>query len=184
MSNKLYLSNGMYTIVDPQDFLYFKNSPCHAGSYIRKDGSIRWFAWYRDSNGITTNLGRAIIINQGIIIGKLHVDHKDGNGLNNLRSNLRVATVGQNASNRDMNHYNKSGYKGVSWCTSRNKWRAYISYKDKTINLGSFNLAVSAAIKYNEFAKFYFGQFAWLNIIPEPPYIGPHEQNCGCYKCQ
>lgn len=69
----------------------------------------------------------------------LEVDHIDGNGLNNRRTNLRTASDGENARNRRKPHSNTSGFKGVSWFKGRNKWRAQIKMEGRSIHLGLFD---------------------------------------------
>jgi hypothetical protein len=94
------------------------------------------------------------------------VDHKDGNGLNCLDSNLRDATRSQNSSNR---HYvNSTGYRGVvrqQRCVT-NPFAAQIDYEGKNHYLGSFRTAMEAGIRYNIEAIRVFGEFAILNQIP------------------
>ncbi len=53
-------------------------------------------------------------------------DHINGNGLDNRRSNLRYATVSQNAQNSGFRANNTSGVRGVCWDTARQKWIAQI----------------------------------------------------------
>lgn len=63
----------------------------------------------------------------------LEVDHRDGDHLNNRRSNLRVATHRQNQENRRTHAKNTSGYRGVSWSESRQRWEVYctVNYRRK-----------------------------------------------------
>lgn len=91
------------------------------------------------------------------------IDHKDGNGLNNVRSNLRDASSGQNNFNVGITKRNKSGYKGVYGY--RGKYVACIRKSGKLIHGGSFVTAIDAAKKYNELAIEHHGEFAWLNKI-------------------
>jgi HNH endonuclease len=88
------------------------------------------------------------------------VDHVDGNGLNNRRSNLRLATAVQNQRNRRKQKNNKSGYKGVS--LSGNKWAAQIKSSDGVIHLGTFLTPELAYEAYCEAARKYHGEFARL----------------------
>lgn len=92
-----------------------------------------------------------------------HVDHMDGNGLNNRRFNLRIATPYQN-------HLNKSGrgtshFRGVSYNKDNNKWAVQIHYDDLSSHLGVYDDEITAAQVYDaaarefldvEFVKFNF----------------------------
>lgn len=91
------------------------------------------------------------------------IDHIDGNTLNNQKNNLRVCTFTQNAQNKKKQRNNKSGYKGVD--VHRNKWRATIAVKRKTINIGIYKTPVAAARAYNKKALELFGEFARLNNV-------------------
>jgi hypothetical protein len=97
----------------------------------------------------------------------IKVDHKDGNGLNNMRSNLRIANESQNGANRrkEPSGIRSSFFKGVSWCPKTRAWRAGIQKNKQTIHLGSFNNERHAARAYNFAATALFGRFAKLNEI-------------------
>lgn len=93
------------------------------------------------------------------------VDHKDRNGLNNVRSNLRLATVRQNQGNSGLRITNSSGYKGVHWSKNKNRWVAQIrSGGSKKKSLGCYSTAEEAAKAYDRAAIKEFGEFAWLNF--------------------
>lgn len=79
------------------------------------------------------------------------VDHIDRNGLNNLRSNLRIVTQRHNI-------WNKSGsgaspFKGV-W-RKRNKWAAAITIEGVARRLGVFDTPHDAAVAFDEAALFF-----------------------------
>lgn len=73
------------------------------------------------------------------------VDHIDRNGLNNTRANLRWVTRTENIWNRGMHKSNTSGYKGVSYNKSREKYSAYITVEGKRKHLGYFTSVENAA---------------------------------------
>jgi hypothetical protein len=89
----------------------------------------------------------------------LHVDHKDGDGLNNRRSNLRVATVAQNARNRATRRDSSSGVKGVYFDKDRLRWRAAICVAGKITFLGSFSSLEAAAAAYADASARLHGEF-------------------------
>jgi len=93
------------------------------------------------------------------------IDHIDGNPKNNKWSNLRLATNTQNSRNSGKPKNNTSGFKGVSFVSRLNKYRATIMVNRKSIHLGCFSDVKDAALAYNEAAKSYFGEFALLNTI-------------------
>jgi len=92
-------------------------------------------------------------------------DHKDRNTLNNRKLNLRVANRSQQSMNARISKNNKSGYKGVSWCTAKSRWAVYIGKNSKGKFLGYYDDPRDAAVVYNNAASKYYGEFAVLNAI-------------------
>jgi len=92
------------------------------------------------------------------------VDHRNGDGLDNRRSNLRLATSGQNNTNTRNRSDNTSGYRGVTWDATRQLWSARLSEAGKTINLGRYPTAEAAARAYDIGAIKLYGDFARLNF--------------------
>lgn len=100
----------------------------------------------------------------GLIEDKPEVDHQDGDGLNNCRSdNLRISTVSQNRANRKVGKSNKLGIKGVSYRPANRKFRAGINANKRHIHLGHFDTAAEASAAYDTAALRLFGEFAVLN---------------------
>lgn len=91
-------------------------------------------------------------------------DHKDQNGLNNRRDNLRPADKGQNSANVGRRADNTSGYKGVGWHRPSGKWSARIAVDGKRRHLGRFADPIEAAKAYDRAALVAFGEFAVLNF--------------------
>lgn len=93
------------------------------------------------------------------------VDHIDGDGLNNRRSNLRICNQSLNNANRKVLPENStSGFRGVSWHKQTGKWRAHIQVGGKQRHLGLFMNEVDAAKAYDEAAIGAFGEFASTNF--------------------
>jgi hypothetical protein len=89
----------------------------------------------------------------------VRIDHKNRDALDNRRSNLRVATAQQNASNRKMQCNNSSGYRGVSKHKLTHKWYAYINFKGERRHLGVFPSAMAAHRAYKHAARHLYREF-------------------------
>ncbi len=86
-------------------------------------------------------------------------DHRDGDGLNNRRGNLREATNSQNQMNHPPRKGTRSGLKGVSFHNPMRKWRARISVQKKEIVLGYFETKADAHAAYRAGSAKYHGDF-------------------------
>jgi hypothetical protein len=93
-------------------------------------------------------------------------DHKNGNGHDNRKSNLRPATKTENQGNRGRQSNNTSGFKGVFKIDSSH-WIASVTFNGVRKHLGTFSNPEQAAIAYNYNAAHLFGEFAKLNRLPE-----------------
>lgn len=97
-------------------------------------------------------------------------DHKDGNGLNNQKSNLRICTNAENIRNAKRYSTNTTGFKGVCIDSDYKKlsFRAGIKHYNKTYKLGNFNNAIDAAKAYDKKARELYGEFAKTNFTEVP----------------
>lgn len=92
-------------------------------------------------------------------------DHKDGNGLNNQKDNLRICTKSQNGQNRRKKEGCSSQFVGVTWSKKQKRWVAQIGIADRMTHLGSFIDERAAASAYNKAAVGMFGESAKLNRL-------------------
>lgn len=90
------------------------------------------------------------------------VDHVNGNGLDNRRSNIRLCTTQENARNTRY-ATGISGLRGVALHKSSGLWRALITVSGRQISLGYFHDKEEAARAYDAAAIERFGEFARLN---------------------
>jgi hypothetical protein len=145
-----------FTLVDDEDYDWLKK-----------------FTWYYYKYSRTAYAKTFI---DGVCIGMhtlileppskdITVDHKDSNGLNNQRVNLRFANLQQQRQNKSKHLNSTSQYKGVSYVESRDKWTAQICIDGKQKCLGRFNDELTAAKVYNIAARKQFGEFAKLNVF-------------------
>lgn len=154
---KIPLTQGKWAIVDESDWGAVK---------VRK-----WFALksYNTFYARTRSFGKNTTVSMHKVILQTKppfmVDHKDGNGLNNSRANLRVCTNSQNCQNSRMKSSNSTGYKGVAVNSSGNSFMASICVNGRQKHLGYFKILKDAARAYNEAASRHHGEFASLNKI-------------------
>lgn len=101
----------------------------------------------------------------------LDVDHKDNNGLNCQKFNMRLATRAQNNQNKTRSARATLGFKGVArtYGHFRTKpYRAQIKHNYKLHLLGHYETPEEAARAYDKRAREVFGEFACVNF-PEDP---------------
>jgi hypothetical protein len=113
---------------------------------------------------------RLILLGNRPTENALKIDHKNRNGLDNRRQNLRAVTHSMNLMNsigRPL--VRKSRFKGVSVrCqVGQGTYRATIHVFGKQIHLGYFASEELAARAYDRAALIYFGRQAWLNFPNE-----------------
>lgn len=96
-----------------------------------------------------------------------YVDHKDGDGMNNRKENLRITSQGVNVANSKMFSSNTTGYRGV--IVYRTGWRAQIKFNGR--NMQSFQLPspYTAALVRDELARRLFGELTFLNFPDAVP---------------
>jgi hypothetical protein len=130
-----------------------------------------WYAQHREPNKPDGSIGDVVKLHRviGARIGiRGNVDHRNRNGLDNRRSNLRSATHSQNAMNRRRNTLNRSGFKGVGYDRDAGLWRARVGIANRRKHLGRFISVVDAALAYDRAARMEFGEFARINFEIDP----------------
>ena len=155
---EIKLTQGKIALVDDADFERVSAIDWHARKEYKVDGSFYAGKSMKiDGKWRTVFLHRFILGN--VPKGKL-VDHIDGNGLNNQRSNLRICNMSENMCNRRVNKNSTSGLKGVSWSKRAGKWISRIRKNSEIINLGVFTDKFEAHQAYVAACNKYHGEYA------------------------
>lgn len=155
---EILLTRGYSTVVDDED--YYELSQYRWHTQTGKQDTI--YAARKED-------GKHILMHRQILCATdgILVDHKDGNGLNNRRANLRFATKGQNQANSRTRDNKTSRFRGVCWHNNRAKWIAQINTPYGAKNLDGFDNEEDAAKAYDKAALKRFGEFARLNFSGE-----------------
>lgn len=144
------LTRGLEAVIDPADAGAVSQYNWHAST-----GTKGWVYAQTNIHGQTVGLHRFLLKPPG----NLFVDHINGNGLDNRRSNLRLATHGENSQNCRRPRRNTSGVKGISWHNATGKWQARIGCSGKSIYLGCFDRLDDAAVAYAQASALHHGLF-------------------------
>ena len=153
---EITLSNGGVVLFDDEDFELVNAYHWH----VDNAGYARTNIWSGGRKSAAPRMHRLIL---GDVDSKLHIDHINGNKLDNRKSNLRICTASENARNRGKQRNNTSGYKGVCYDKARQKWKAEIKANGVRRMLGRFNTAEDAHQAYVNAAKELHGDFANIN---------------------
>lgn len=168
-----HLKNQKYNIYIEKEDYYIGLTPNNIEFYFDKDDYdiIKDYRWNLNLRGYIATTKRInnkkinIRLHQ-LIMGKKEgciIDHINGIKTDNRKINMRFCTQQQNVMNGEIPNTNKSGFKGVIWDKSRNKWRSYIKYNQKTITLGYFINKDDAIKTRIEAEEKYFGEYSYLN---------------------
>lgn len=158
---KIPLTQGYFAIVDNKDYPTLTRnkwlaytSPTaktfYAGRCKIVKGKREFIPMHREILGL--------VYKDGVI-----VDHKDGDGLNNQRYNLRKVTKGLNGHNCKLYSSNSTGYKGVQQISAK-KWKTVMRVKKKITWVGAFSNIIDAAKAYDKMAILIYGKSAKLNF--------------------
>lgn len=149
----IQLTRGLSAIVDVEDLPLVNNYKWHA-----KKCGVKMYAASREPS----SAGKKTIYMHRLILAGEEIDHRDGDGLNNKKCNLRVCSRSQNNANRHSIPTTASGYRGV-YLHHTGKWYGRMTKDGRmyfTERVASAEIAVAARDKL---ALLLFGEFASLN---------------------
>lgn len=161
---KIALSRGLFALVDDDDYEFLNQWKW----YARKDRH-NYYALRNDYKRLDAGVyyQKTIFMHRLIMaVSESHilVDHRDNDGLNNQKNNLRICTHQENSMNKKKRVKSSSVYKGVTWHKRIKRWEAQIQFKGKHYHLGFYDVESEAADAYDSASKKHHGDFAKNNI--------------------
>lgn len=145
---------GLFALVDDEDY----ETVAPHGWYANQPHGAHYTTYAR-----ATINGRHVRMHRLILPDVSRIDHRNGDGLDNTRKNLRVSTRSQNGANQHRT-CGSSGYRGASWDWESGRWRAQITKDGHTYHLGRFESEEEAARAYDVAALRMHGEFASPNF--------------------
>lgn len=159
------LTRGKVTLVDEEDFDLVSAFRWRASPSVHKGEIIGWYAARsapRNERPSTIYLHRFLL---GVGPDK-YVDHRDHDGLNNRRENIRECSHSQNLANQRCN-LGGSGYRGVHLDRRYGTYIAQIEVEGRRWRSPTTKDPIAAARSYDREARRAFGEFAILNFPDE-----------------
>jgi len=153
---EIKLTKGLVALVDDEDYEWLNKTKWHA-----KTDKLGYTYAYGNFNKKRRTMHRVIMEQTNPIN---IVDHRDTDGLNNQRHNLRVCTKTQNNWNSVKRKDSKNNHKGIR--KHYNKFVVEVRVNRKLITVGRYNTELEAIIAYNEFILKERGEFAVLIPLP------------------
>jgi hypothetical protein len=155
------LEDGYHAIIDAADAALVLPHRWKLERKPRRDGT-----WVLHAHAFVPGLGSVSL--QAFLLKApqgMMTDHKNCDGIDCRRCNLRIATRGQNSSNRPKRFCHKgiSRFKGVR-PQAGGKWCAVLQANHETYGAYGFLTEEDAARAYDELARKRHGEFARLNF--------------------
>jgi len=156
---EIQLTKGYVALVDDEDFEALSKHKWRA--VVENSGYVRAIRNSPRENGKqkTIYMHRFVLNTPA----DMHVDHIDGNPLNNCKSNLRLCTNAENQRNKGKQKKNTTGFCGVVRRHSKG-FQAQLKLNRKTLSFGTYPTPEEAARAYDAAALKYHGEFARLNF--------------------
>ena len=151
------LTQGKVAVIDAEDLSLIQGYSWHA--------CFHGHTWYAKAWEPGASPKRKVYMHRLIVGARegTEVDHRDRNGLNNCRDNLRIVSRQQNCRNQKLKH-GASAFKGVSFCRRDKRWVAQIrDAEGRKRNLGRYDTEQEAASAYDAAALRFHGSFAYAN---------------------
>jgi hypothetical protein len=148
------LTQGKFALVDPEDYADLVGYKWCAAKQGRTFYAVCCAA------GVQIRMHR-VITNAGP--GQV-CDHINHDGLDDMRSNLRLCSRRENGRNQQRRTGGTSRYKGVTWHKGDRKWHARIYHNGRCHHLGAFASEIAAAQAYDRAALALYGEFACLDF--------------------
>jgi hypothetical protein len=166
LENRVIVKTNVYVMVDDEDYESVSKNRWYIMRLYHCDTEILYARRYAGAprNGDF----RAVLMHREILgaVGREQkVDHKDGNGLNNQKSNIRICTHSENMSNRKAAHNKEVKYLGVWVCRKTGKYMASMKLNGKVYSSRQCETPELAALAYNELILKHKPEFGKLNEI-------------------
>lgn len=156
---KIPLGNGEFALVDDSDFDWLSKYTWHR--------ETRELCKYATRNRLKGETAFSKFMHRLIMDAppKTRIDHINGNGLDNRRSNLRFCDHSQNLCNRRLNKNSATGLKGVHFNQNLRKWTVSICKNNHQFRVGTYSTSHDAMIAYDAAATVLHKQFARTNAM-------------------
>lgn len=157
---RIPLTQGKFALVDDADFEWLSQWKWHAVCKNGKYYAVRkqYLRTTADGKEVYDTLYMARVIMR--TLSDCLCDHKDGNGLNDQRSNLRNCTKAENQRNRGPQRNNTSGQKNITWHSQNKMWRVRVSAKGQLTRGGLHHRIEDAIRERNKILEEMHGDFA------------------------
>lgn len=164
-NNEIILTD-IFAMVDDEDFDRVSSNRWYLMKLYHCDTEILYARRYEGSPKNGNH--RAILMHReilGVTERSQKVDHKDGNGLNNQKGNIRIGSHSENMSNRKVSYKKEVKYLGVYLNKKQGTYRVALKKDGKVYYKAPFETPELAAKGYNDLVIKYNPIYGRLNEV-------------------